>query len=186
MERGKLVFLRACAQRPRPNEGTRRGFISSRLAQHKMPGHKMPGTRCWRDRLSRRSTLLSFQGPNHPQTTQKSLRLTPEASERSIQRSYPLARRRSSRRVTGFLRRPIGRPEDGIRRVGGVNQAVVTARAGSVRGDTGEAPLAGLHDGSRERVPGKVEFRHGLPVDSDAALRDQPARLARGHAEPLG
>jgi hypothetical protein len=49
---------------------------------------------------------FSKTGAAWGQTT-KSLRLAPEAFGTVIQRSYPLARRRSSRRVTGFLPSPL-------------------------------------------------------------------------------
>jgi hypothetical protein len=66
---------------------------------------------------------LSFQRPC-PWADNKKPPTRARGPRESDTGSYPLARRRSSRRVTGFSRRPFGRLGDGSRPPGSVNQAV--------------------------------------------------------------
>ena len=73
---------------------------------------------------SRRFTLLSFQRPRRLCGNKKPLTRTRGHRGENRQESYPLARRLSPCRVTGFLHPPRGRPRDGSTVDSRVNQAV--------------------------------------------------------------
>src|SRR4051794_901892 len=109
--------------------------------------------------------------------TQKRPRHTPEASG-----------------LTGL---PLGNPPDAAPfcRLQGLSYATLSGSRGSVARQTvlsngfvepNESPLACLENSSRQPVPRKVELGYCVAVELDAALRDQPSRLARRQAKCVG
>src|SRR3990172_547234 len=90
-------------------------------------------------------------------------RLAPEAFGREPTNSYPLARRRSSCRVTGFLCPPLGRPKDGSTRLSAVNEAVGEP-FWSAR-ETDESTLAGLHERPYEPCAMNIQLIDDLTID---------------------
>src|SRR5207244_12570335 len=82
-----------------------------------------------------------------------------------------------------------------FRRLQGLFHSALSGSRGSVAGskpassgsvEPNEAPLAGLENCTSQPVARYVQLAHGVAVELDAALRDQPPRLAGREAEGLG
>src|SRR5687768_15391803 len=129
-------------------------------------------------------TLLSFQRPGRGRRATKNLRLAPEAFRTEPERSYPLTRRRSVRRVTGLPAAPLS---GGLPMVAHfLRRRPAPSWGRRSPSEAHETALSGLQEGVLQSSPRKVEVAHGLAIELDAALRDQAPRLARREREARG
>jgi hypothetical protein len=164
---------------------------------------------------SRRSTLLSFQRPNRrdePSSDNKKPPTRARGPQNGDTGSYPLARRHSSRRVTGScvaLSGGLRMVPDGLwvsntqtqltfgfacRRSGPTQLeaqleaqlwAQLWAQLGSILGNAHEAPFAGLDERPGHPFARHVELVGRLTIEPHTALCDQTSDLARGEPEPV-
>jgi len=95
-------------------------------------------------------TLLSFQRPDRWAGDKKASARARGLREGTTN-SYPLARRRSSCRVTGFLCPPLGRPKDGSTPLSAVNEAVPGPRGQLVKRTNRRLPACTSAPMSRAR-----------------------------------